>query len=87
MLPTSLRNSFSFLKNTLALLTLIILTGIGTMPAHAVSCEDVRGLSKAEQDYWSKRLNLTAEQRHQIWLACYRDYRPNQPKSEELVLR
>lgn len=50
-----------------------------TLPAYAVSCEDVRKLSSAEQDYWSKQFNLTHEQRHRIWVACYRDYRPDHP--------
>jgi|HubBroStandDraft_6_1064221.scaffolds.fasta_scaffold2724838_1 Spy/CpxP family protein refolding chaperone len=39
--------------------------------AHAVTCQDVRDLSAAEQDYWSARLNLTSAQRQQIWAACY----------------
>jgi hypothetical protein len=47
----------------------------GTMPVRAVTCEDVRSLSRAEQDFWSKRLNLTREQRHQIWRACYGRFR------------
>ena len=58
---------------------LFALTAINTLPAYAVSCEDVRKLSKAEQDYWSKQLNLTGEQRHRIWVACYRDYKPDHP--------
>jgi|HubBroStandDraft_6_1064221.scaffolds.fasta_scaffold704364_1 hypothetical protein len=40
--------------------------------AAAVTCEDVRALSKADQDYWSQRLGLTHAQRHQIWVECYR---------------
>jgi hypothetical protein len=39
--------------------------------AQAFTCDDVRSLSRSEQEYWSKRLNLTREQRHQIWQACY----------------
>ena len=42
------------------------------LPAAAVTCEDVRALSKADQDYWSHLLGLTQAQRHQIWLECYR---------------
>jgi Spy/CpxP family protein refolding chaperone len=38
----------------------------------AATCQDVRALSPADQEYWSKRLNLTASQRNQIWVACYR---------------
>jgi hypothetical protein len=39
-------------------------------PANAVTCEDVRNLTPAEQVYWSKRLNLTREQKDQIRRAC-----------------
>ena len=39
--------------------------------AQAVTCQDVRDLSAAEQDYWSARLNLTSAQRQQIRAACY----------------
>ena len=45
--------------------------GAWTVPVQAVTCEDVRSLTRAEQEYWSKQLNLTREQRHQIWQACY----------------
>ncbi len=38
----------------------------------AVTCQDVRDLSPADQEYWSLRLHLTASQRNQIWVACYR---------------
>lgn len=44
-------------------------------PARAITCDDVRGLSNIQQDYWSKRLHLSSWQRHVIWVACYRDYR------------
>ena len=44
----------------------VLLICAGTAPVQAVTCEDVRSLSRAEQDYWSKQLNLTREQRHQI---------------------
>jgi Spy/CpxP family protein refolding chaperone len=66
---------------------LFALTALNTLPAHAVSCEDVRKLSKAEQDYWSKQLNLTGEQRHRIWVACYRDYHPDHPIMDIAQLR
>ena len=39
--------------------------------AGAVTCDDVRSLTRAEQEYWAKRLHITAEQRHEIWRACY----------------
>jgi hypothetical protein len=45
-------------------------------PVHAVTCEDVRALTKAEQAYWSKQLNLSAAQRLQIWIACYKHLAP-----------
>jgi hypothetical protein len=46
---------------------------ISAMPALAVTCDDVRALSKAEQNYWAKRLNITPAQRQQIRLECYGD--------------
>ncbi|HEY1735845.1 MAG TPA: hypothetical protein VGG12_04300 [Methylovirgula sp.] len=51
----------------------------GLTPAMAqsisgVSCDDVRRLTPAEQDYWSHRLNLTSAMRHQIYVACYQKY-------------
>lgn len=63
-------------RSVTALLAVSIATCVVSLPAHAFTCEDVRGLSKAQQDYWSKRLNLTSEQRHRIWVACYSDYHP-----------
>ena len=44
---------------------------MSSAPVFAVSCEDVRSLTRAEQIYWSKRLKLTVEQQHRIWLECY----------------
>jgi Spy/CpxP family protein refolding chaperone len=40
-------------------------------PSLAITCDDVRGLTRAEQNYWSKQLNLTPDQRHRIWVECY----------------
>lgn len=60
-----------------------VATSLGSMPAFAVSCEDVRNLSAAEQDYWAKRLNLTEAQRHRIWVTCYQN--KQQPNSVELA--
>ncbi len=51
-----------------------VLLVAGVSSAQGVTCEDVRGLSAAEQDYWSARLNLTSTQRQQIWAACYGRY-------------
>jgi hypothetical protein len=45
-----------------------------SLPAHAVTCEVVRGLSAAEQDYWSNLLRLTSEERRHIRVACYTNY-------------
>jgi hypothetical protein len=66
-----------FPRNTAALLALTIVAFPGSLPAHAFTCDDVRNLSSAEQNYWSKRLNLSSMQRRLIWVACYRDYHPN----------
>ena len=44
---------------------------MSSVPVRAVSCEDVRSLTRAEQIYWAKRLNLTAEQKNRIRLECY----------------
>jgi hypothetical protein len=60
----------SLVKSAGILLSFVVVT-ISASSAGAVTCEDVRRLSRAEQEYWSKRLNLTAQQRHQIWQACY----------------
>jgi Spy/CpxP family protein refolding chaperone len=40
-------------------------------PVFAITCDDVRGLTHAEKSFWSKRLNLTPEQRHRIRVECY----------------
>lgn len=71
-------------ENITILLAMTVATFFGSLPAHAFTCEDVRGLSTAEQDYWSKQLNLSSAQRHLIWVACYRDYHP---KAEQIVRR
>lgn len=41
---------------------------------HGITCDDVRRLSPAEQNYWSQRLNLSSDQRHRIYVACYQNY-------------
>lgn len=71
-------------RNAATLLALTVATFLGSSSARAVTCEDVRSLSSEEQDYWSKRLNLSSEQRHKIWVTCYRDYHP---KPQEIVRR
>ena len=63
-------------------LLVVTTTVLMTSSALAVTCDDVRSLSKAEQNYWSKRLNLTREQRHRIWLECYSQLRPSDSESK-----
>lgn len=63
-------------------LVLIVVSMVGLSPAVAVTCDDVRNLSVAQQDFWSKRLHLSSWQRHLIWLACYRDYRARPVNTE-----
>jgi Spy/CpxP family protein refolding chaperone len=53
------------------LITAMVLIVASLSPVHAMTCEDVRNLTSVEQAYWSKRLNLTREQRTQIRQACY----------------
>jgi hypothetical protein len=62
-------------KAIATVLALIVTSLVGLSPARAVTCDDVRDLNVAQQDYWSKRLHLSFLQRHLIWVACYRDYR------------
>jgi hypothetical protein len=64
-------------KRLTVLLAMTLAGVVSSLPAHAVTCEDVRGLSPALQDYWSKRLHLTAQERHIIWISCYQNYHPN----------
>jgi hypothetical protein len=61
-------------------LAAIAMTFAIVSPVRAVTCEDVRSLSRAEQEYWAKRLHLTAEQRSQIWHACYGNDQHRRPK-------
>jgi len=44
---------------------------------HGVTCDQVRSLSRAEQNYWCARLKLTPQQRHRIYVACYLKYVPH----------
>jgi Spy/CpxP family protein refolding chaperone len=57
---------------------------ISSTPVLAFTCEDVRGLTKAKQNYWSKLLNLTPDQRHRIWLECYSQARVVETKDNSL---
>ena len=73
---TKLVSGFAFLGVTLsALMT-------GATPALAVSCDDVRALTKVEQNFWAKRLSLTADQIHRIRLECYGQPRVREAKGD-----
>jgi len=54
----------------------------GAQSFNGVSCDDVRALSKSEQSYWAKRLNLSAEQRHVVYTTCYQN-RSSRPRGQE----
>jgi hypothetical protein len=56
---------------------------ISAMPVLAVTCDDIRALTKAEQIYWAKRLNITPEQRQRIRLECYGEGRATEAKARE----
>jgi Spy/CpxP family protein refolding chaperone len=55
---------------------------ISATPVLAVGCEDVRALTKVQQNYWAKRLNLTSEQRERIRLECYGQPRIREAKGD-----
>ena len=60
---------------TLAATLLIVgLVSVGAQSYNGITCDDVRALSSAERDYWSNRLNLSAGQRHRIYVACYQSH-------------
>jgi Spy/CpxP family protein refolding chaperone len=80
MLSIILQNTLSRPISVAVLGTLAVTASLISVPAHAVSCEDVRSLSTAEQDYWAKRLNLTPVQRHRIWVACYQGRQQQKPE-------
>lgn len=66
-------------KRLAVVLAMTLASLVSSLPARAVTCEDVRALSPALQDYWSKRLHLSAQERHLIYVACYQNYHPNVP--------
>ena len=82
-LPISWNKSWRS-KNMAVLLALTLTSFLGSIPARAFTCDDVRGLSTAEQDYWSKQLKLSTMQRRLIYVACYQNYRP---RTQEIVPR
>jgi Spy/CpxP family protein refolding chaperone len=64
------RTTQLFVSIALLAATTAVLTASST-PSLAITCDDVRGLTRVEQNYWSKQLNLTHDQRHRIWVECY----------------
>jgi hypothetical protein len=66
------------------LITVVLVAlSVSLSPAAAVTCQDVRKLSAAEQEYWARRLRLTAAQRHQILATCYK----SSPRSNQIGTR
>jgi hypothetical protein len=64
------------IKNFVGAALLLVSACAVSSSAQAFTCDDVRHLTAAEQDFWAKQLNISAAERHRVWLACYRDYRP-----------
>jgi hypothetical protein len=63
------------LEITLVVTLLIVgLVPVGAQSYKGITCSDVRALSSAERDYWSDRLNLSANQIHRIYVACYQNH-------------
>ena len=76
------RNVIDILVGSAAML---VATCFVASSAMAFTCDDVRSLSTAQQDYWAKRLHISMQDRHRLWIACYRNYRPG-PQAQ-LVFR
>jgi hypothetical protein len=64
------------IKNFAGAALLLVFACAISSSALAFTCDDVRHLTFAEQNYYAKLLHISAVQRRQIWTACYRDYRP-----------
>jgi hypothetical protein len=60
----------------------VSISALVSFPAHAVTCEVVRGLSAPEQAYWSNLLRLTSEERRHIRVACYTNYHPKRQQQD-----
>jgi hypothetical protein len=73
---TKLASGFAFLGVTAAVLM------TGATPVLAVSCDDVRALTKVEQAFWAKRLSLTADQIQRIRQECYGQPRIREAKGD-----
>jgi hypothetical protein len=73
---SKLVSGFAFLGVTVsALMT-------SSTAALAVSCDDVRALTKVEQTFWAKRLSLTADQIGRIRQECYGQPRIREAKGD-----
>jgi hypothetical protein len=53
----------------------------GQVSAQAVTCEQVRSLTRAQQDYYAKKFGITAAQRQEIYLRCYKNYDARQRRA------
>jgi Spy/CpxP family protein refolding chaperone len=73
---TKLVSGLAFLGVALSVLM------IGSTPVLAVSCDDVRALTKVEQNFWAKKLSLTPDQRQRIWQECYGQPRVREAKGD-----
>jgi hypothetical protein len=77
MMLSAIQSKKKNIVNHLAVAGALLISGcVLSSSAMAFTCDDVRGLSTAEQNFWAKRLGITQAERHHIWVACYRDYRP-----------
>ena len=76
-LPASkLVSGFAFLGATVSVLM------TSSTAALAVSCDDVRALTKGEQTFWAKRLSLSADQINRIRQECYGQPRIREAKGD-----
>ena len=57
-----------------AMLLTVGLVSAGAQSYNGITCDDVRALSSAGRNYWSNRLNLSAQQRHRIYVSCYQNH-------------
>ncbi len=76
MLSTTHQRKLNIVNILTACAAAAISACILSSSAMAFTCDDVRGLSAAEQAYWAKELGVSQVERHRIWVTCYRDYRP-----------
>ncbi len=53
---------------------------LAACPAYAFTCDDVRRLTSTQQNYYAKLFHIGTAERHQIWVACYVNYRADQTR-------